>query len=67
MLIFTFVGVFLESVFPDYTHKEYHHEISDGDIALLIDIDPDQQSALETAMHKAGAKTVRVAERQQIW
>jgi hypothetical protein len=66
MLIFTFVGVFLESVFPDYTKKEYHPEISDGDIAIVIDIDPDQQSALEDAMKNAGAKTVRVAEREEL-
>jgi len=66
MLISTFLGVIFESMFPDYTKKEYHPEISDGHIAVLIDIEPDQQSALEDAMKNAGAKTVRVAERQQI-
>ena len=65
MLISTFIGVFLESTFPDYTKKEYVPEISDGDIAVLVDIEPERQSVLENAMKNAGAKMVRVAERQQ--
>ena len=65
MLIATFLGVFLESVFPSYEKKEYVPEISAGDIAVVIDIAPDKQAALEAAMKKAGAKMVRVAERQQ--
>lgn len=65
MLISTFLGVFLESMFPSYDKKEYVSEISDGDIAILIDIDEQKQNELETAMKNAGAKIVREAERTQ--
>lgn len=65
MLIFTFLGVFIESFLPSYEEKEYVPEISDGDIAILVDIDAEKQSELETAMKNAGAKMVRIAERQQ--
>lgn len=66
MLIFTFLGVFLESMFPDYSKKEYLPELSDGDIALLVEIAPEQQIALEKAMKNSGAKLVRIAEKEQI-
>jgi hypothetical protein len=62
MLISTFVGVFLESVYPSYTKKPYLPEISDGDIAFLFDVDPDQRSSIENALLSAGASTVRLAE-----
>jgi len=65
MLIATFLGVFLESTFPSYEKKEYVPELSDGDIAIVVEIDPDKHTALETAMKNAGAKLVRIAERQQ--
>lgn len=64
MLIATFLGVFLESVFPSFEKKEYVPEISDGDIAIVIDCSQDQQPEIENALSKVGAKLVRVAERQ---
>ncbi|MCB2179945.1 DUF3341 domain-containing protein [bacterium] len=65
MLISTFLGVFYESVFPDYRKKEYVSEISDGQIAMLFDCEPQEQSRFSQALSTAGAASVRVAERQQ--
>lgn len=64
MLIFTFVGVFLESGYPSLKEKAYHPEISDGDIAFLFDCPSDSQSALIPALEGVGAKTVRIIEEQ---
>ena len=66
MLIFTFLGVFFESVFPSYEKKEYVPEISDGDIAFIFECSPDDQSKFEDALANAGANTVRIIERQQL-
>ena len=66
MMVFTFVGVFLESVFPSYEHKEYVPEISDGDIAFIFECEADQFPSFEEALKKAGANTVKVIERQQL-
>jgi hypothetical protein len=66
MLIFTFVGVFLESGYPSLKEKAYHPEISDGDIAFLFDCSSDSQTELIPALKEVGAKTVReIDERNQ--
>jgi len=65
MLISTFLGVFLESVFPSYEKKEYVPEISDGDIAIIFECPIEQEPQLEKELRQAGAKMVRTAERQQ--
>jgi hypothetical protein len=66
MLIFTFLGVFFESVFPSYEKKEYVPEISDGDIAFIFECYPEDRSKFEDALASAGANTVRIIERQQL-
>lgn len=66
MLIFTFLGVFLESVFPSYEKKEYVPEISDGDIAFIFDCSTEDQAEFEKALTEAGANKVRLIERQQL-
>jgi hypothetical protein len=65
MLIATFLGVFLESVFPSYKEKEYVPEISDGSIGLIFDVEIDEQTKFEQALMEAGALSVKPAERQQ--
>lgn len=66
MLISTFLGVFLESLLPSYEKKEYAAELSDGDIAIVIDCSVDQQASIEKALSNAGAKMVQNAERQML-
>lgn len=66
MLIATFLGVFLESVLPSFEKKEYAPELSDGDIAIIIDCSADQRANIEKALTNAGAKMVQNAERQML-
>jgi len=66
MLIFTFLGVFFESVFPSYEKKEYVPELSDGDIAFIFDCEVEKVTRFEEELKKAGANSVKVIERQQL-
>jgi hypothetical protein len=66
MLILTFIGVFLESVYPDLSPKEYIPEISDGKLAVLFACPIEDQDKYEGAMKTLGAESVRVAERTQL-
>lgn len=66
MLIMTFIGVFLESVYPDLSPKEYIPEISDGKLAVLFACPVDEQGRYEGVMKTLGAESVRVAERIQL-
>ena len=63
MLLSTFFGVFLESVYPSFEKKDYVPEISDGDIALIFECLPENQNKIEEALASLGAKSVRIAER----
>jgi hypothetical protein len=66
MLLSTFVGVFLDSKFPNYEPKEYVTEVSDGKIALLIDCLGDEEEKIISALTKVGAESVRQAEAHQL-
>jgi hypothetical protein len=66
MLIVTFIGVFLESVYPDLSPKEYIPEISDGKLAILFACPSGEQGKFESAMKTLGAESVRIAERTQL-
>lgn len=66
MLISTFIGVFLDSRFPNYTPTEYVPEISDGRIALLIECPQDEEKNVETAMNELGAESVKRAQAEAI-
>ncbi len=61
MLISTFLGVFLDSRFPNYTPTQYVPEISDGRIALLIECATDAEKSIEKAMNDSGAESVKRA------
>ena len=66
MLILTFIGVFLESVYPDFSSKEYVPEISDGKLAVLFAVPIEEQAKFEGAMKTLGAESVRIAERREL-
>jgi hypothetical protein len=66
MLILTFIGVFLESVYPDLSPKVYIPEISDGKLAVLFACPAEDQGKFEGVMKALGAENVRVAERTQL-
>ncbi len=66
MLLATFLGVFLESYFPNYRPLEYVPEVSEGKIAIFFKYPEGEQKKFDDAMKQAGAETVKPAEAQQL-
>ena len=65
-LLATFLGVFLDSFFPNYRPLEYVPEISDGKICLFIKIPPEDEQKFTDAMSQLGAEAVRPTEAMQL-
>ena len=66
MLLSTFLGVFLDSTFPNYRPMQYVTEISDGKIAILIECPQADENKLTDALKKLGAESVRSVEAQHL-
>jgi hypothetical protein len=65
-LLSTFLGVFLDSYFPNYRPLEYVPEISDGKIGIFFKYPLDEQEKFVDALKKIGAEDVRPVEAQQL-
>jgi hypothetical protein len=65
-LLSTFLGVFLDSFFPNYRSLEYVPEISDGKIGVFFKYPSDEQEKFVDAMNQLGAESVRPTEPQQL-
>lgn len=65
-LLATFLGVFLDSYFPNYRPMEYVAEVSDGKIAVFFRCPPGEDQKFTDAMGKVGALSVHPAEAQQL-
>jgi hypothetical protein len=65
-LLSTFLGVFLDSFFPNYRPMEYVPEISDGKIGLFFKVPQDDQQKFADAMNQLGAESVRPTEARQL-
>jgi hypothetical protein len=57
-LLSTFLGVFLDSFFPNYGPMEYVPEISDGKIGLFFKVPQDDQQKYADALNQLGAESV---------
>ena len=66
MLLSTFLGVFLDSFFPNYRPMKYVPEISDGKIAVLIECPHADEKKITDALNKMGAESVKPAEAQHL-
>jgi hypothetical protein len=66
MLVFTFIGVFLNSDFPSYRPKEYTPAISDGKIGVLYEIPEEKGAEMVDTLTSLGAESVAITERQKI-
>ena len=66
MLLSTFLGVFLDSTFPNYRPMHYVTEVSDGKIAILIECPNADTAKLTEALKKLGAESVQTAEAQHL-
>jgi hypothetical protein len=62
MLLSTFLGVFLDSYFPNYRPMEYVKEVSDGKIAVFFICPEESREKFAKAMTALGAEKVEVAE-----
>jgi hypothetical protein len=65
-LLSTFLGVFLESYFPNYRPLEYVPEISDGKIGIFFKAPQAEQEKFMDALNQLGAESVRPAEARQL-
>lgn len=66
MLLSTFLGVFLDSYFPNYRPMHYVTEVSDGKIAILIECPHADEKKLTEALVKLGAESVKTTEAQHL-
>lgn len=65
-LLSTFLGVFLDSYFPNYRPMEYVAEVSDGKVAVFFKCPKDNNKKIKDALSKVGAISVEPAEAQQL-
>jgi len=61
-LLATFLGVFLDSFFPNYGPMEYVPEISDGKIGLFFKIPSEEEQTFADTLNQMGAESVRPTE-----
>ncbi len=66
MLLSTFLGVFLDSFFPNYRPMKYVPEVSDGKIAILVECPYGDERKITDALKQLGAESVRPAEAQHL-
>lgn len=66
MLLSTFLGVFLDSLFPNYRPMKYVPEVSDGKIAILVECSHVEENKITDALKKLGAESVKPAEAQHL-
>jgi hypothetical protein len=65
-LLATFLGVFLDSYFPNYRPLEYVGEISDGKIGIFFKCAKADQKKFTDALGKLGAESIKPVEAQQL-
>ena len=65
-LLSTFLGVFLDSYFPNYRPMEYVPEISDGKIGVFFKYPAGEQEKYVDVLSGFGAESVRPVEVQQL-
>jgi len=65
-LLSTFLGVFLDSFFPNYRPMEYVPEISDGKIGVFFKVPQDEQAKFTDTLNQLGAESVQPTEARQL-
>ncbi|MGZ9234273.1 MAG: quinol:electron acceptor oxidoreductase subunit ActD [Anaerolineales bacterium] len=61
-LLSTFLGVFLDSFFPNYGPMQYVPEISDGKIGIFFKVPQEDEKQFADVMNQMGAESVKPAE-----
>jgi hypothetical protein len=65
-LLSTFLGVFLESYFPNYRPLQYVPQVSDGKIGIFFQVPQDDQQKFTDALHEMGAESIQTTEARQL-
>jgi hypothetical protein len=65
-LLATFLGVFLDSYFPNYRPMEYVGEISDGMIGVFFKVPEGDQKKFTDVFGTLGAESIKPVEAQQL-
>ena len=65
-LLSTFLGVFLDSYFPNYRPLEYVPQISDGKIGVFFKVPESEQTNFVDALNQLGAESVEPHEARQL-
>jgi hypothetical protein len=65
-LLSTFLGVFLESYFPNYRRMDYVPEISDGKIGVFFRVPQEDQQKFTDALSDMGAESIQATEARQL-
>jgi hypothetical protein len=65
-LLATFLGVFLESYFPNYRPLQYVPQVSDGKIGVFLRVPQDEQQKFSDALNEMGAESVQPTEARQL-
>jgi hypothetical protein len=65
-LLSTFLGVFLDSFFPNYRPMEYVPQISDGKIGIFFQVLQEEQQKYTETLSQLGAESVEPVEARQL-
>lgn len=65
-LLSTFLGVFLESYFPNYRPLQYVPQVSDGKIGIFFQVPQEEQQRFTDALNEMGAESVQTTEARQL-
>jgi hypothetical protein len=67
MLISTFIGVFVEMISPSFGPSGYDARVTDGQIGVLFQSNPDLDPQLHETLKVLGAEIVHGAEDKKLW
>lgn len=65
-LLSTFLGVFLESYFPNYRPLQYVPQVSDGKIGVFFQVPEEEEQKFADALNAMGAESVQPTEARQL-
>jgi len=62
-IVATFLGVLWEMDFPEFGSKYYHHQVTDGQLAVLVEASGEFAAQVRELLEKHGADPVQRAEK----
>jgi hypothetical protein len=65
-LLSTFLGVFLESYFPNYRPLQYVPQVSDGKIGVFFQVPEEEQQKFTDTLNAMGVESVQPTEARHL-